>query len=136
MVLYSRLSSSLTDVLLIVCVNVVTQNANMGESADEAQQFTSVGAVCILTYKVNTLLMSAAARPQLAPASTATPSASSQLRLARSRPCRARQHVLNCLTHLHHKHTVHNLAPHAHRLHCPITHTQQQQSAELLRGPH
>jgi hypothetical protein len=58
MVLYSRLSSALTDVLLIVCVNVVTQNANMSESADEVQQFTRVGAVCILTYKVNALLMS------------------------------------------------------------------------------
>ena len=58
MVLYLRLSSALTDVLLIECVNVVTQNASMGENADEAQQFTRIWVVCILTYQVNTLLMS------------------------------------------------------------------------------
>jgi hypothetical protein len=36
----------------------VTQNASMGENADEAQQFTRIWVVCILTYQVNTLLMS------------------------------------------------------------------------------
>jgi hypothetical protein len=58
MALYSRLGSALTDVLLIACVNVVTQNASSGAGADAAQQFTRVGVVCILTYKVNALLVS------------------------------------------------------------------------------
>jgi hypothetical protein len=54
---YSRLSSALADVFLIACVNVITQNASASGSADAAQQLTRVGVVCILTYKVNTLLM-------------------------------------------------------------------------------
>ena len=58
MALYSRLGSALTDMLLIACVNVVTQNASSGAGADAAQQFTRVGVVCILTYKVNALLVS------------------------------------------------------------------------------
>ena len=53
---YSRLSSALADVFLIACVNVITQNASAG-SADAAQQLTRVGVVCILTYKVNALLV-------------------------------------------------------------------------------
>jgi hypothetical protein len=57
MVLYSRLSSALADVFLIACVNVITQNASASGSADAAQQLTRVGMVCILTYKVNALLM-------------------------------------------------------------------------------
>jgi hypothetical protein len=57
MVLYSRLSSALADVFLIACVNVITQNASASGSADAAQQLTRVGVVCILTYKVNALLM-------------------------------------------------------------------------------
>ena len=57
MVLSSRLSSALADVFLIACVNVITQNASASGSADAAQQLTRVGVVCILTYKVNALLM-------------------------------------------------------------------------------
>jgi len=57
MVLYSRLSSALADVFLIACVNVITQNCSASGSADAAQQLTLVGVVCILTYKVNALLM-------------------------------------------------------------------------------
>ena len=57
MVLSSRLSSALADVFLIACVNVITQNASASGSADAAQQLTRVGMVCILTYKVNALLM-------------------------------------------------------------------------------
>ena len=53
---YSRLSSALADVFLIACVNVITQNASAG-SADAAQQLMRVGVVCILTYKVNALLV-------------------------------------------------------------------------------
>ncbi len=57
MVLYSCLSSAVADVFLIACVNVITQNASASGSADAAQQLSRVGVVCILTYKVNALLM-------------------------------------------------------------------------------